>query len=169
MSNARRPNCASDPNLNQATLTSGGVGRYLGVMAAVMTPATAELTPTGDEREQVTLLRDDTAFSAVSDPELERWIATARRQADAACVALSLLDGGRQIIRMVGDTARARERVTEILSRISLEDYLLGPGVPYPDATRGAFAEVPVAVTGQVIGHLGMADPLRASWSSDDL
>jgi diguanylate cyclase (GGDEF)-like protein len=138
-------------------------------MAAVMTPATAELTPTGNEREQVTLLRDNIAFSAVSDPELERWIATARRQADAACVALSLLDGGRQIIRMVGDTARARERVTEILSRISLEDYLLGPGVPYPDATRGAFAEVPVAVTGQVIGHLGMADPLRASWSSDDL
>ncbi|HTC45014.1 MAG TPA: GGDEF domain-containing protein, partial [Steroidobacteraceae bacterium] len=38
-----------------------------------------------------------------------------------------------------------------------------------PDDTRGAFAEVPVAVTGQVIGHLGMADPLRASWSSDDI
>ncbi|HTC44417.1 MAG TPA: hypothetical protein VK696_05150, partial [Steroidobacteraceae bacterium] len=70
-----------------------------------MTPATAELAPTGTEREQVTLLRDDPAFSAVCDPELERWIATARRQADAACVALSLVDGTRQVIRMVGDTA----------------------------------------------------------------
>jgi len=57
----------------------------------------------------------------------------------------------------------------DLVSRVSLEDYLLGPGVPYPDDTRGAFAEVPVAVTGQVIGHLGMADPLRASWSSDDI
>jgi diguanylate cyclase (GGDEF)-like protein len=138
-------------------------------MAAVMTPATAELAPTGTEREQVTLLRDDPAFSAVCDPELERWIATARRQADAACVALSLVDGTRQVIRMVGDTASAGERVVDLVSRVSLEDYLLGPGVPYPDDTRGAFAEVPVAVTGQVIGHLGMADPLRASWSSDDI
>ena len=134
-----------------------------------MTPATAELAPTGTEREQVTLLRDDPAFSAVCDPELERWIATARRQADAACVALSLVDGTRQVIRMVGDTASAGERVVDLVSRVSLEDYLLGPGVPYPDDTRGAFAEVPVAVTGQVIGHLGMADPLRASWSSDDI
>jgi diguanylate cyclase (GGDEF)-like protein len=138
-------------------------------MAAVMTPSTAELTPAGNEREQVTLLRDNSAFSAVCDPELERWIATARRQADAACVALSLVDGGRQIIRLVGECATAVERVAEISSCVSLEDYLLGPGVPYPDDTRGAFAAVPVALTGKVIGQLAMADPLRASWSSDDI
>jgi diguanylate cyclase (GGDEF)-like protein len=138
-------------------------------MAAVMTPATAELTPTGNAREQVTLLRDNSAFSAVCDPELERWIATARRQADAACVALSLVDGVRQIIRLVGECATAVERVAEISSCVSLEDYLLGPGVPYPDDTRGAFAAVPVALTGKVIGQLAMADPLRASWSSDDI
>jgi diguanylate cyclase (GGDEF)-like protein len=138
-------------------------------MAAVLIPATAELTPTGEEREQVALLRDDTAFSAVCDPELERWIATARRQADAACVALSLVDGTRQVIRIVGDTASARERVIELSSSVSLEEYLLGPGVPFPDDTRGAYAAVPVAVTGQVIGQLGMADPLRSSWSSDDI
>jgi diguanylate cyclase (GGDEF)-like protein len=138
-------------------------------MAAVLIPATAELTPTGEEREQVALLRDDTAFSAVCDPELERWIATARRQADAACVALSLVDGARQIIRRVGDSSRAGERVTELPSNLSLEEYLLGPGVPYPDDTRGAFAAVPVAVTGRIIGQLAMTDPLRASWSSDDI
>jgi len=138
-------------------------------MAAVMTPLTAELTPPGQERERVTLLRDNSAFSAVGDPELERWIATARRQADAACVALSLVDGVRQIIRMVGDAPNTGERVAEISSCVSLEDYLLGPGVPYPDDTRATFAAVPVAVNGQVIGQLGMADPLRVSWSSDDI
>jgi diguanylate cyclase (GGDEF)-like protein len=138
-------------------------------MAAVMTPSTAELTPAANSGEQITLLRDNSAFSAVCDPELERWVATARRQADAACVALSLVDGVRQIIRLVGESANAVERVAEISSCVSLEDYLLGSGVPYPDDTRGAFAEVPVTVTGKVIGRLGMADPLRASWSSDDI
>jgi diguanylate cyclase (GGDEF)-like protein len=138
-------------------------------MAAVMTSPLAEIPPSPDEREQLALLRDDPAFMATSDPELERWIATARRQTDVSCVALSLIRGPRQIIRMVGEAGGATERVCEVSSAVPLADYLLGASVAYPGDGRGAFAEVQVTVTGKVIGQLAMTDPLRPSWSADDL
>jgi diguanylate cyclase (GGDEF)-like protein len=138
-------------------------------MAAVMTPLIAEVTAPPDEPEYLPLLLDDPAFSAVSDPQLEGWIAMARRQADATCVALSLIRGSRQIVRLVGESSTLRERVAETARSCSLEEYLLGPAAAYPSDGRGAFAEVWLTVTGKVIGQVAMADPMRSSWSADDL
>lgn len=138
-------------------------------MAAVMTVPLKETPPTPDEGEYLALLGDDTAFAAGADPELERWIATARRQADVNCVALSLVRGPRQIVRLVGEARGAAERVCEVSSAVPLEDYLLGTAVPHPGDARGAFAEVQVTVGGKVIGQLAMTDAMRASWSADDL
>src|ERR1700728_3928016 len=120
-------------------------------MAAVITTPLAEFPPPpDDDREHLVLLREDPAFEAASDPELERWIATARRQTDVSCVALSLVRGPRQIIRMVGETSGAHQRVCEISSVVPLADYLLGTKLPYPGEGHGAFAEVQVTVTGKV-------------------
>lgn len=138
-------------------------------MAAVMTPLTAEVTYTHDDPEHVSPLFDDTSFIASTDPQLERWIATARRQTDVSCVALSLIRGTRQIIRLMGEASGLTERVSEVPSGACLEDYLLGSTTPFPSAERGAFAEVAIEVAGKLIGHLAMADPMRASWSADDL
>jgi diguanylate cyclase (GGDEF)-like protein len=136
-------------------------------MAAVMTSAADAFASTQDDRERVVLLRDDPAFSAVPDPELERWISAVQRQTNVACAALSLVDGGRQVIRVVGAAAGSPRPVSELTSSVSLADYLLGPS-PAADP-REAFAEVPVVLAGKVIGHLAIADPQRAIWSVEDL
>jgi diguanylate cyclase (GGDEF)-like protein len=138
-------------------------------MVAVMTSATDAFASTQDDREQVALLRDDPAFSAVPDPELERWISAVQRQTNVACAALSLVDGGRQVIRVVGEAAGSPRPVSELTSSISLADYLLGPSLAAAADPREAFAEVPVVLAGKVIGHLGIADPQRATWSVEDL
>src|SRR5580698_5705350 len=138
-------------------------------MAAVMTDSLPEMPATPDEGDYLALLREDPAFAAGSDPELERWIATARRQADVSCAALSLVHGPRQVIRLVGEARGTTERVCEVSSAVPLEDYLLGTVAAHPGDGRGAFAEVQITVTGKVLGQLAMTDPLRASWSSDDL
>jgi diguanylate cyclase (GGDEF)-like protein len=138
-------------------------------MAAVMTDSLPEMPATPDEGDYLALLREDPAFAAGSDPELERWIATARRQADVSCAALSLVHGPRQVIRLVGEARGTTERVCEVSSAVPLEDYLLGTVAAHPGDGRGAFAEVQITVTGKVVGQLAMTDPLRASWSSDDL
>ena len=101
-----------------------------------MTPALAEPPSLPDERDHLILLREDGAFAPASDPELERWMATARRQADVSCVALCLVRGPRQIIRLVGETPRANERVREISSAVPLADYLLGPAADSPMGTE---------------------------------
>lgn len=135
-----------------------------------MTSATAApITASADDREQAALLRDDSAFNAVPDPELERWIAAIQRQANVACAALSLVDGARQVIRVIGAAAASPKAVNELTSSVSLGDYLLGPTVVQANEAREAFAEVPVVLSGKVIGHLGIADPKRATWSVEDL
>jgi diguanylate cyclase (GGDEF)-like protein len=138
-------------------------------MVAVMTSAADAFASTQDDREQVTLLRDDPAFSAVPDPELERWISAVQRQTNVACAALSLVDGGRQVIRVVGEAAGSPRPVSELTSSVSLADYLLGPSLAAAADPREAFAEVPVVLAGKVIGHLAIADPQRATWSVEDL
>ncbi|MEJ0005275.1 MAG: EAL domain-containing protein [Steroidobacteraceae bacterium] len=138
-------------------------------MAAVMNPAADAVTPTQDDRAQVALLRDDAAFNLARDPELERWIAAVHRQVNVACAALSLADGARQIIRVVGESPTSPKLVDELTSSVSLGDYLLGPTVAAADEAREAFAEVPVVLAGKVIGHLAIVDPRRATWSVEDL
>ena len=76
-------------------------------MVAVMTSATDAFPSVQDEREHVALLRDDPAFAAVPDPELERWIGAVQRQTDVACAALSLVDGARQIMRQMAEATRS--------------------------------------------------------------
>ena len=134
-----------------------------------MTSGSDAQASTQDDREQVALLRDDPAFMAVPDADLERWIAAAQRQTNVACAALALVDGARQIIRVMGEAASAPKAVTELTSSLSLGDFLLGPTPASQDGTREAFAEVPVILGGKVIGHLGIADAQRDTWSVEDL
>ncbi len=138
-------------------------------MVAVMTSATDAFASAQDDREQVALLRDDPAFTARPDPDLERWISSVQRQTNVACAALSLVDGARQVIRMVGTAAGSPQPVCELTSSVSLADYLLGPTPASQHDSREAFAEVPVVLAGKVIGHLAIADPQRNTWSVEDL
>jgi hypothetical protein len=138
-------------------------------MVAVMTSATDAFASAQDDREQVALLRDDPAFTAVPDLDLERWINSVQRQTNVACAALSLVDGARQIIRVVSEAAGSPRPVCELTSSVSLADYLLGPTPASRHDSREAFAEVAVVLAGKVIGHLGIADPQRNSWSVEDL
>src|SRR5580698_7569220 len=96
-------------------------------MAAVISPALPALAPTATDAEPLALLQDNPAFAVVSDPELERWITSVRRQANVPCAALSLIDGQRQVVRVVGVAAGSPEPVNEIPSGASLQQYLLGP------------------------------------------
>ncbi len=138
-------------------------------MVAVMTSATDAFASAQDEREHVALLRDDPAFAAVPDPELERWIAAVQRHTNVACSALSLVDGARQVIRVVGEAPGSPRPLSELTSSVSLADYLLGPSLCAQDHAREAFAQVPILLAGRVIGQLGIADPHRATWSVEDL
>lgn len=134
-----------------------------------MTSAPEAFLSAQGDREHVALLRDDPAFAAVPDPDLERWISSVQRQTNVACAALSLVDGARQIIRVVGEAAGSPRPVSELTSSVSLADYLLGPTPTAHHDSREAFAEVPVVLAGKVIGHLGIADPQRNTWSVEDL
>src|SRR5580658_3576477 len=136
-------------------------------MAAVMTPALSALAPTATDGEPLALLQDNPAFAVVSDPELERWIASVRRQANVPCAALALVDGNRQIIRVVGSAAGSPEPINAIPSTASLERYLLGPVAD--GATGGTYAEAPVLVSGKTVGHLAIGRPTQMPWSPEDL
>jgi diguanylate cyclase (GGDEF)-like protein len=136
-------------------------------MAAVMTPALPALAPSANDGEPLALLQDNPAFAVVSDPELERWIASVRRQANVPCAALALVDGNRQIVRVVGAAAGSPEPVNAIPSTASLERYLLGP---VTDAeSGGSFAEAAVMVSGKTVGHLAIVRPSELPWSPEDL
>jgi diguanylate cyclase (GGDEF)-like protein len=136
-------------------------------MVAVLSPAPPALASTANDGEHWALLQDDPAFAAASDPELERWIGIACRQANVPCAALSLMAGSRQIVRVVGVAAGSPEPISEIPSTASLERYLLGP-VTEAD-TGGAFAEAPVIVAGKIVGQLAIARPTGKTWSPEDL
>ena len=138
-------------------------------MVAVMTPPPAELASAPDESEHVALLRDDTAFTAAPDPDLDRWIAAVQRQTNVACAALSLVDGARQVIRVIGKSAGSPKLLNELTSSVSLEDYLLGPSTTATGGTRGVFAELPITLSGTVIGQLAITDPAHSDWSPEDL
>jgi diguanylate cyclase (GGDEF)-like protein len=134
-------------------------------MAAVITSGIAP-APAPEVPEQIALLRYDAAFCADADPELERWIAVAQRHTGAACAALSLSDGSRQIIRSM-DRTGAHAPVCEVPGDVSLEQYLLGPAPgPGPNAL---FASVQILVAGTVVGALAIADAKLTSWSAGDL
>ncbi|HEY1898820.1 MAG TPA: GGDEF domain-containing protein [Steroidobacteraceae bacterium] len=138
-------------------------------MVAVITPASATITPVPDDGEQLAPLRGDTAFAVVADPELERWIAIVRRQANAACAALALFDGSRQVIRVAGPAMGLPGRTSEVAQTVALEGYLRDPASACLPATGGAFAEARIAVAGKIVGRLGMADPARQTWSVEEL
>ncbi len=134
-----------------------------------MTSGTDAQASVQDDREQVALLREDPAFTAVPDAELERWVGAVQRQTNVACAALALVDGARQVIRVVGEAVSAPQPVSELTASLSLGDYLLGPTPTYQDGGREAFAQVPITLAGKVIGRLGIADPQRTTWSVEDL
>jgi diguanylate cyclase (GGDEF)-like protein len=136
-------------------------------MAAVMTPALPALAATATDGEPLALLQDNPAFTVVSDPELERWIAIVRRQANVPCAALALVDGKRQIVRVVGTCAGSPEPVNAIPSAASLERYLLGPLTD--GETGGTFAEAVVVVSDKIVGHLVIARPTDMPWSPEEL
>ncbi len=138
-------------------------------MVAVMTSPPAASASAPEEDQPAALLRDDAAFTAVPDADLDRWIAAVRRQTNVACAALSLVDGARQVIRVIGRSAGSPKRVNELTSSVSLEDYLLGPTATATGETHGVFAELPVMLSGTVIGQLAIADPARSAWSPEDL
>ena len=137
-------------------------------MVALSTPAPISITSTADEEPGVAL-RDDPAFAAVSDSELERWIGIVRRQANVAYAALSLSDGTRQIVRVLGLTTGLPVRVSELAEEVSLEDYLLGPTTPGLGDAGGTFAEARIVVSGKIMGRLALADPNPRIWSVEDL
>ncbi len=120
-------------------------------MVAVMTSPPAALASAPDEGQHAALLRDDTAFTAVPDADLDRWIAAVRRQTNVACAA----HGARQVVRVIGKSAGSPKRLNELTSSVSLEDYLLGPTATAAGETPGVFAELPIMLSGHVIGPIG--------------
>jgi len=129
----------------------------------------AALTIVTDDGDRVALLRDDSAFTAVPDPALERWLTAVQRQAGVPCAALSLMESARQIIRLVDGALGSPGRTCEIAATGSLEDYLRGPLSAYTIGGAGAYAEARILVAGKFIGSLGMADAHRTTWSVDEL
>jgi diguanylate cyclase (GGDEF)-like protein len=121
-----------------------------------------------EELERVAMLRDDPAFAAIGDPGLERWLTAALRQTRVSCAALCLIDGARQVIRMVGEAAGPLDPVKEVPSDVVMQDYLLGPATSVR-GNRGCYAAAPVTVGGQVVGHVAIADPVRTILSGADL
>jgi diguanylate cyclase (GGDEF)-like protein len=138
-------------------------------MVALMSSAPTARTIVADEEDRVALLQDDTAFTAVPDPALERWLAAVQRQAGVHCAVLSLTEGSRQIIRLADGALGSPARIRELTAKESLEDYLRGPLSASTIGAGGAYAEARIVVAGKFIGCLGMADPRRMSWSVDEL
>ena len=134
--------------------------------ARIPTPVASD---SAAEDEQGVVLQDDPAFAAVSDPELERWIGIVRRQANVAYAALSLSDGSRQIIRVIGPTVDLPVRVSEVSGDVSVRDYLLGPKSTGRGDAGGAFAEARIALAGKLMGRLALADPNPRTWSVEEL
>jgi diguanylate cyclase (GGDEF)-like protein len=131
--------------------------------------AAAAMTPVADEGERVALLQNDIAFSAGSDPALDRWLATVQRQAGVACVALSLTEGSRQIIRLTDAALGGPIHTCEVAANESLEDYLRGPLGAGGIGSVGVYAEARIVLAAKVVGSLGMGDPRRTAWSVDEL
>jgi diguanylate cyclase (GGDEF)-like protein len=118
----------------------------------------------------IALLRDSGTFEASPDPALERWLALVQRLTQTAQVALSLLDGSRQMVRGLREDGADRQPwVSELGREDCLEQHLRASGGKGSADLRGVFAAVPIAVLGQTLGRLAIADPARSAWSADDL
>jgi len=120
-----------------------------------------------DAEARLALLRSDHALEAVSDPTLDRWVATVRRQTRVVHAALALVHGARQVVRVASDEpGTPAERVTELACDLSLETYLRGLTA---GGQSGAFAATPIVVAGSVLGQIAIADGGRKSWSAEEL
>jgi diguanylate cyclase (GGDEF)-like protein len=138
-------------------------------MVALMPSVSAARTTVADEGDRVALLQDDTAFTAVPDPAIERWLAAVIRQAGAPCAALSLREGARQIIRLVDGALGSPVRTCKVAADESLEGHLRGPHSAITIGSGGAYAEARILVAGKMVGALAMADSRPVSWSVDEL
>jgi diguanylate cyclase (GGDEF)-like protein len=137
-------------------------------MAAPATEVLGAITPLGDEDERITLLRADKAFAAVTDPQLERWMAAAQRQADASCAALILNCGTHQIIRVAGPAMSPVQR-REVSADTSWEDYLPEDAAACRRTRDDGLAEARITVAGKDIGRLTLFDPKGLNWSFEAL
>lgn len=116
-----------------------------------------------------TLLRGTGAFEPSRDLALERWLTLVRRLTHASHAALSLIDGPGQMVRGMRDGADPLLWVRELGREDCLEQHLRASGWQRSVNAGGVFATAPVAVLGQEVGQLAVADPARSAWSAEDL
>ena len=125
--------------------------------------ASGQITPPADDEDRVKLLRGDTAFSALTDPQLERWITFAQRQANVSCAALALTCDACQIVRVAGAamTSVTRSEVSADLCWVDCLPAFAGAGPVREDTVTTAR----VIVAGWDVGCLALVDPDGRDWS----
>jgi diguanylate cyclase (GGDEF)-like protein len=116
----------------------------------------------------VVLLRECGVLEPEADPELDRWLASVGRATGVAAAALCLADGSQRLVKSVWPAARRSSWGSRLEHEESFED-LLRAMVPGADRARSPVAEYAVVVEGHVVGQLGVVDPDRGNWTTDDL
>jgi diguanylate cyclase (GGDEF)-like protein len=133
-------------------------------------PALAPPSPGADDETRSFVLRSSGALASLPDPELDRWTEALRRNTGAAVAALCFPDAARRVVTSVCTCDGAAGEVSELALSESLESYVLGRA----DRTGSAgsshlYAESPIAVDGQLLGQIGIADSARSEWAEEDL
>jgi diguanylate cyclase (GGDEF)-like protein len=133
-------------------------------------PAVAPPSPGADDETRSFVLRSSGVLDSSPDPELDRWTAFLRRNTGAGVAALCFLDASRRVVRSVCTVAGAAGKVSELALAESLESYVLGQaGPPNSTGPGSLYAESPISVDGQLLGHVCIADNARSEWAEVDL
>jgi diguanylate cyclase (GGDEF)-like protein len=130
-------------------------------------PALVTASPGADDEARLVVLRSSGVLDSSPDPELDRWTAALRRNTGAAVAALCFLDASRRLVTSVCTVAGAAGTVSELALSESFESYVLGQAAP--GGSGRLYAEAPIAVEGQLLGQIGIADTARSEWAKDDL
>lgn len=131
--------------------------------------AVATASP-GVDDEALVVLRNSGVLGSSPDAELDRWTAALRRTTGAAVAAICFLDASRWVVTSVCSTDVAAGAVSELALSESLESHVLAQALTVGSAGAGrVYAEAPIAVEGQLLGQIVIADNARAEWAEEDL
>jgi diguanylate cyclase (GGDEF)-like protein len=122
------------------------------------------------EEERLAVLRRSRLLDGPPEPEFDRWTAALRRNTDSAVAALVLVDATHVYVKSLTTTDGTALEAFEMPLSAPLPAYLIGQANP-PVSRAGvpAYAETPVAVDGQLLGWMAIANPSDRQWSEAQL
>ncbi len=139
-------------------------------MGRQRTTTVAKALPLPADEGRFVMLRRSGVLDHSPDPDFDRWTVALRRTTGAAVVALGFLDESCRLLKSFCTADGSADQASELALSEPFERHVVGLARQAGGAEHGCvYAEAPIAVDGQLLGQIAMADGRRRDWAEADL